>query len=80
VNGLVGDSFHRVILPPGVNEVWTLFFHRAPKAKKWGFLREKGQLGMVYEIYKYKGVETVNDGEWWKVAPKGAECMERLAA
>jgi hypothetical protein len=80
LNGLVGDTFHRVILPDGISEVWTLFFHRADKSKKWGFMREKGQLGIVYEVYKYRGNELGKDGEWWKVAPKGAECDERMAA
>jgi hypothetical protein len=53
INGLVGDSFHRVILPAQSGEpfdldaaaqgqprsCWTLFFHRAKYTKPWGFLR-----------------------------------------
>jgi hypothetical protein len=78
VNGLVGDTFHRVILPEGVNEVWTLFFHRAHKAKSWGFLREKGQMGAMFEKYAYKPTELGKDGEWWKIAPKGMHCEERM--
>jgi hypothetical protein len=79
INGLVGDSFHRVILPPGITEVWTLFFHRAEKAKSWGFLREKGQLGTIFEKYQYKSSELGKDGEWWKIAPKGNNCEGRMA-
>jgi hypothetical protein len=56
LNGLVGDSFHRVILPtlrgdPAVGQdqrgcaCWTLFFHRAAYIKPWGFLRHLSSEG-----------------------------------
>jgi hypothetical protein len=77
INGLVGDSFHRVILPDGRKDVWTLFFHHAPRSKHWGFLREKGQLGIVYSPHHPKGNEPE---DWWTVAPKGKHCEKRLAA
>lgn len=32
-----GDTFHRVILPEGMREVWTLFIH-GPYVKHWGFI------------------------------------------
>jgi hypothetical protein len=76
INGLVGDSFHRVILPDGKKDVWTLFFHHAPKAKRWGFLRDKGQLGIVYSLHNPKGTEPE---DWWTVAPKGRHHIKRLA-
>lgn len=79
INGLVGDSFHRVILPAELKEVWTLFAHHAHKSKSWGFLREKGQLGTVYEKYQYASTELGKDGEWWKVAPLGKNSNGRLA-
>lgn len=49
-NWLTGDTFHRVILPRdrGIREVWTIFVHRDARVKPWGFLRDKGQVGMVY--------------------------------
>lgn len=34
--GMVGDTFHRVVLPEGAREVWTLFAH-GPYVKHWGF-------------------------------------------
>lgn len=53
INGLVGDSFHRVVLPNehgqpwdmegaplgAAQPCWTLFFHRAKYVKPWGFFR-----------------------------------------
>jgi hypothetical protein len=35
--GMTGDTFHRVILPAGAREVWTLFVH-GPYVKHWGFI------------------------------------------
>jgi hypothetical protein len=78
-NFLTGDSFHRVILPSSQPlscmaesdmQCWTLFAHRARDVKKWGFLRDKGQLGMVFQPYRYPGGK---NKEWWKTAPKGRE-------
>lgn len=69
-NFLTGDTFHRVILPTdhGVHEVWTLFIHRAKDVKPWGFLRDKGQMGIVFTPFNYpRGKET----EWWRSAPIG---------
>lgn len=34
---MTGDTFHRVILPEGMREVWTLFVH-GPYVKHWGFI------------------------------------------
>lgn len=69
-NWLTGDTFHRVVLPHdhGMHEVWTVFAHRAKDAKPWGFLRDKGQMGLVFTPFNYpRGKET----EWWKSAPIG---------
>lgn len=35
--GMSGDTFHRVILPEGARECWTLFVH-GPYVKHWGFM------------------------------------------
>jgi len=68
-NFLTGESFHRVLLPYGT-QVWTLFAHKAGRAKKWGFLRDKGQLGIVYIPHTQKKNEPE---DWWTTAPKGKE-------
>lgn len=78
INGLVGDSFHRVILPSEHKFVWTLFFHQAGRAKTWGFLRNKGQLGTVYEEHKPSTTETGEPEDWWVTAPKGQYVTNRL--
>jgi len=35
--GMTGDTFHRVHLPVGERECWTLFVH-GPYVKHWGFI------------------------------------------
>ena len=35
--GMTGDTFHRVHLPAGARECWTLFIH-GPYVKHWGFI------------------------------------------
>ncbi|MFL9912065.1 hypothetical protein [Paraburkholderia sp. RL17-337-BIB-A] len=74
-NFLVGDSFHHVVLPldRGVNSVWTLFIHRAERAKSWGFLRDKGQIGMMYVPHK-----PGPDDAWWIGAPRGRYEVRRM--
>lgn len=37
-NVLGGDTFHRVILPTGARECWTLFIHTTRDVKTWGFI------------------------------------------
>lgn len=83
-NALVGDSFHRVILPcrrgcPGEcrlyhapRSVWTLFAHRVRKSKTWGFITEADDMGFqVFRPYTYsrEGRQT----DWWLTAPKGRD-------
>ncbi|MCA8113867.1 hypothetical protein [Burkholderia cepacia] len=74
-NALIGDSFHRVILPRdhGVHECWTIFAHRARRTKEWGFLRDKGQLGRVYTTHKPGA-----DDQWWKRAARGRAEPQRM--
>jgi len=73
-NFLLGDSFHRVVLPDGVPEVWTLFVHREGNVKDWGFLKNKGQLGWVWVPHT-----TSNKmGQWWKTAPRGRDEPRRV--
>jgi hypothetical protein len=78
VNTLTGDSFHRVVLPldRGVESVWTVFVHRARDVKPWGFLRDKGQIGVVYTPFSYP--QGVKQSEWWKKAPRGRDESRRM--
>lgn len=74
-NFLVGDTFHRVNLPEGQKEVWTLFFHEAQDTQPWGYLNDKGQMGIVFTPHVYP----LNyNKEWWKAAPSRRQ-MERCA-
>ncbi|MCM2547615.1 hypothetical protein [Burkholderia glumae] len=74
-NFLIGDSFHRVVLPldRGVDNVWTLFAHRAKRSKPWGFLRDKGQLGTIYVEHRRSPEDA-----WWKSAPRGRHEPRRM--
>ena len=70
-NFLTGDSFHRVVLPLSLTEVWTLFIVPAHDVKEWGFLRDRGQLGHVFTPYNYGPAG--KPARWWEHAPKGKE-------
>jgi hypothetical protein len=70
-NHLSGDTFHRVILTHG--PVWTIFAHRATRSKEWGFLRDKGQLGIVYLTHK-----AAIEDRWWKIVPRGRDEARRM--
>lgn len=79
-NGLVGDSFHRVLLPstdplgtgPG-RPCWSLFVHRAAYVKPWGFLRYFASVGYsTWLPWNYPdGDGRGKSGQWWKTAPLG---------
>lgn len=87
-NRLTGDTFHRVILfgqPTDIYDyesspqVWTIFMHKAERAKPWGFLRNKDQLGMVYVQHQYKTDDLGRDECWWKLALPGRDTAGRQA-
>ena len=69
LNHLIGDSFHRVILPDGIT-CWTLFAHSVGDVKAWGFLTPEGD-GAKFTPYAYPGGAKVPF--WWLAAPKGRE-------
>jgi hypothetical protein len=69
LNFITGDTFHRVILPSALDEVWTLFVHRAKDAKEWGFMRDLGDMGQLYTPHSFPGAST--HGKWWKSSPTG---------
>jgi len=68
-NWLQGSTFHRVLLPESMNEVWTLFFHRAQNTKSWGFRVPGGEMVRI--------ASGDNRRDWWLDAPLGADHLER---
>jgi hypothetical protein len=82
INRIGPDTFHRVILPAGERDVWTLFFHRRGNVKRWGFLRPNRVCSPMFDtwswlpyIYDDGGTES---GPWWLHADKGAQHAERV--
>lgn len=88
--GMTGDTFHRVHVPTGVREVWTLFIH-GPYVKSWGFLQPiewdsgpNGELVMPSwrELKGRRWVYQARDrtprpfDNWHLSAPKGREIRE----
>ena len=69
-NWLRGHTFHRVVLPPGRREVWTLFLHRAVNTKAWGFRDESG--------VHVRMASGDNLREWWTVEPIGRLNAQRV--
>ena len=84
LNILLGESFHRVVMPAADAECWTLFIHRqADTGRRWGFLRPFPRVEgegagrvfaerLVFTPYTYPGGGT-SSGEWWKLVPKGRD-------
>ncbi|NMV37208.1 hypothetical protein [Ralstonia insidiosa] len=70
-NSLEGDTFHRIIKPEGMSDVWTLFYHKAGDVKPWGFMRRMSEGVAVWTEFLYggKGKETA----WWLTAKKGRD-------
>lgn len=60
--GMRGDTFHRVVLPAGAREAWTLFIH-GPYVKHWGFITPttmKADTGGLRELTWYD-----REGQRW---------------
>ncbi len=79
-NMLTGDSFHRVILPTGVSEVWTIFFHTSEKVKAWGFWHDVNNVTLkgvpqnaVWGKHQYQKDEPDELRRWWRYAKRGKE-------
>ena len=85
-NVLTGDSFHRVVLPKVAikswatgnwvdqeQPCWTLFFHRAVKAKRWGFLRGlDGSESLIWVPHiERQDDDSSPSAQWWKKNPIG---------
>lgn len=92
-NWLLGDSFHRVILPQKdvrhwvdgklVTKAdipcWTLFFHSAKYVKPWGFLRKRDdQTEQAWVPHNFPGTGHGTSTPWWLTAPKGRDEPRRL--
>lgn len=86
-NRLTGDTFHRVVLPAGCREVWTLFWH-GPYVKAWGFWRTEaiwsGDESIPLEAacwipHRPQTNEATGRDQWWKTAPRGRDCSGRMA-
>lgn len=89
--GMTGDTFHRVILPEGEREVWTLFIH-GPYVKHWGFITPVKQeaYGVEFELtwadrrggewcYLARPRSAKRFDDWHLRAPKGREIREEIA-
>lgn len=70
INGLRGDTYHRVLLRSG--PAWTLFAH-GPRVKGWGFKRHDEYQAMARDASESR------HRDWWKRAPKGRVVRARLA-
>lgn len=84
--GLTGDTFHRVHVPLGAREVFTLFFH-GPYVKHWGFMVpvREGVSGLQHRdgswadrtggLWAYRARSRHKDrfDDWHLTAPKGRE-------
>jgi hypothetical protein len=79
-NLLSGDTFHRVVLPEGMRECWTLFVHSAPDVKRWGFLSPSENIDAeVWLPFQYASGK---NSRWEMSAPTGRELrsIQREAA
>jgi hypothetical protein len=62
-----GNYWHRVVLPAGSNEVWTVFWH-GPRTKGWGYLDNEGKNYKAVSLSKWDQ-RTLDDG--WQKATSG---------
>ena len=85
-NWLLGDNFHRVVLPlvpikgDGVwynhtQPCWTLFFHKAENHKRWGFLRKLPGIDHLVYVHHESSTST-----WWREVPTGKYETRRMPA
>lgn len=72
-NALTADTFHRVILPEGARDAWTLFVHTTPDVKDWGFLRPVTDDSAAWFKYRYPQTHGIKNPRWWLTAPKGRD-------
>jgi hypothetical protein len=90
-NWLTGDTFHRVVMPIGQHECWTLFIHTTHDVKPWGFAKATVDgLPNSHELARALGIEggvafhwaayeyhgKQKDHRWERTAPKGHHLRE----
>lgn len=77
-HGFGSCYWHRVVLPEGIAECWTLFAH-GRRCKGWGFFAKVLDEG-DHEIWTYhpyaRTAENPTPG-WWRRAPRGDEASCR---
>ncbi len=77
-NRLSGDTFHRVIIPPGAPSVWTLFVHSNARVKPWGFWHEEaGGPGAGAGLARWQPHASSTPRQWWLEAPRGRDDPRR---
>ncbi|MVW72167.1 hypothetical protein [Bordetella sp. 15P40C-2] len=80
-NSLLGDSFHRVVLPEDADGTpvpcWTLFAHTAGDIKPWGFIRLSHKNSKVQVWREYEYPTGAKQPQWWLHAPKGRYLLNR---
>ncbi|MEZ5658881.1 MAG: hypothetical protein R3E83_10200 [Burkholderiaceae bacterium] len=79
MNLLSGDTFHRVIMPPGSRSVWTLFVHSNARAKPWGFWHEAAEEGGS-RVARWSAHSSSTPRDWWDQAPRGMHTEARQPA
>lgn len=88
--GMIGDTFHRVHVPAGLRDVFTLFVH-GPYVKHWGFITPAlarhnadgssneptwRELQGATWFYSARDRHPERFDNWHLTAPKGAEIRE----
>ncbi|WP_372749847.1 hypothetical protein [Litorivivens sp.] len=70
-NRIDSECLHRIV--EAKPETWTLFWHTIPRIQPWGFVVEEERGNRFEEYAKGRGPD------WYKRAPRGKHCPERLA-
>ncbi len=72
LNRIDADCLHRIV--EAKPETWTIFWHTIDRIQPWGFVVEGENGENRFEEYA-RG----RGADWYKRAPKGKYCEERLA-
>ncbi|MBB3046902.1 hypothetical protein FHR99_001138 [Litorivivens lipolytica] len=72
LNRIDADCLHRIV--EAKPETWTVFWHTIPRVQPWGFVVDDENGENRFEEYA-----NGRGADWYKRAPKGKRCEERLA-
>lgn len=72
INRINSECLHRIVRARP--ETWTVFWHTIPRVQPWGFVVEDAASGARFHPYS-----SDRGPDWFKRAPKGRYCEERLA-